>query len=146
MEIQISTETLEKNTKNSGDLIDLTDELCAIFDRSGFEEGNMTVFVIGSTASITSFEYEPGLISDMKEAYERIAPSSRRYKHDDTWNDDNGFSHVRAAIQGPSLTIPFAKGKLLLGTWQQIVLAEFDIRPRRRQIVVQLIGKKKSKS
>ena len=101
----------------------------------------MTVFVIGSTTGMTTFEYEPGLIKDMRELYERIAPSNRHYAHNETWNDDNGFSHVRAALQGPSLTIPFKESKLLLGTWQQVVLAEFDIRPRERKVVVQMIGK-----
>ncbi len=140
MGTQVITEYLRKTTSGAGDLIDLTDELHQVLDRSGLQEGNVTVFVVGSTAAITSFEYEGGLIQDMRELYERIAPSGKHYKHDDTWNDNNGFSHVRAALQGPSLTIPFNEGKLLLGTWQQVVLAEFDIRRRDREIVLQLIG------
>lgn len=100
----------------------------------------MTVFVVGSTAAITSFEYESGLVSDIRELYDKIAPQNKHYKHDDTWGNANGFSHLRAALQGPSLTIPFENGKLMLGTWQQIVLAEFDNRPRKREVIVQMIG------
>jgi len=140
-EVKVSTHTLQKKTKGAGDLIDLTAELVVLMGESGFTEGNMTVFVIGSTAGIVTFEFESGLIQDMREVYEKIAPSNRSYAHDRTWNDDNGFSHVRAAIQGPSLVIPFVKGKLILGTWQQVVLAEYDIRNRSRQIVVQFLGK-----
>ncbi len=100
----------------------------------------MTVFVSGSTAGITTLEYEPGLVRDVGEFYEKLAPSNRRYHHDDTWGDANGFSHIRATFTGQSLTIPFEDGKLLLGTWQQVVLAEFDNRPRKREITVQIIG------
>jgi secondary thiamine-phosphate synthase enzyme len=100
----------------------------------------MTVFISGSTAGITTFEYEPGLVRDLKEFYDKIAPPSVHYHHDETWGDANGFSHVRATLTGPSLVIPFEKGKLLLGTWQQIVLMEFDNRPRSREVVVQLMG------
>ena len=139
-QLKIITETLQRNTKGAGDLIDVTSSLHELLRKSGLNEGSMIVFVIGSTASITTFEYEGGLIQDMRELYERIAPSGRRYKHDDTWNDDNGFSHVRAALQGPSVTVPFSGSKLLLGTWQQVVLAEFDIRARDRKIVIQLMG------
>lgn len=94
----------------------------------------------GSTAGITTFEYEDGLIKDMKDLYERLAPSGGRYSHNDTWHDGNGFGHVRAALQGPSLTIPFKDGKLLLGTWQQVVLAEFDNRSRQREVILQFTG------
>lgn len=98
------------------------------------------VFVGGSTAGITTFEYEPGLVQDVADLYEKIIPSSKHYHHDETWGDANGYSHLRASLTGPSLTVPFEEGRLLLGTWQQIVLAEFDNRPRKRQIVVQIIG------
>ncbi len=111
-----------------------------ILEKSKLEQGSLIVFVVGSTAAITSFEYEPGLIEDVQNLYEKLVPRNKHYEHDDTWGDANGFSHLRAALQGPSMTIPFADGRLLLGTWQQIVLAEFDNRPRQRQIVVQLIG------
>ncbi|MCX6357310.1 MAG: secondary thiamine-phosphate synthase enzyme YjbQ, partial [Candidatus Aureabacteria bacterium] len=92
------------------------------------------------TAAITTFEYEPGMIQDIRELYEKLVPKKKHYHHDETWGDANGFSHLRAALQGPSLTIPFEQGRLILGTWQQIVLAEFDNRSRRRQAVVQIIG------
>lgn len=127
-------------TKGSGDLINITEEISRLLKTAKVKNGSVTIFNIGSTAAITTFEFEPGLIKDMQELYEKIVPSNKHYHHDDTWGDANGFSHVRAALQGPSLTIPFRDGGLLLGTWQQVVLAEFDIRPRQRNIVVQIIG------
>ena len=138
--MKIITKTLHKKTKGGGDLIDLSKDLASCLESSRLKEGSLTVFVVGSTAGITSFEYEPGLKKDMNALYERLAPKDKDYAHHETWHDDNGHSHVRAAIQGPSLTIPFSKGKLFLGTWQQVVLAEFDTRPRDREVVVQLIG------
>jgi len=139
-EVRIITNYLHKETQGAGDLIDLTPDLHRLFEKAEMLEGTATVFNIGSTAAITTFEFENGLIQDMRELYEKLAPSDRPYHHDATWHDDNGFSHVRAALQGPSLSIPFAEGKLLLGTWQQVVLAEFDNRPRKRKIVVQFLG------
>jgi secondary thiamine-phosphate synthase enzyme len=103
-------------------------------------EGQITVFAPGATAGITTIEYEPGLIRDFPEALEKIAPSSKRYHHDDTWGDGNGHGHVRASLIGPSLTVPFQKGRLLLGTWQQIVLVDCDTRPRKRDVAVQVMG------
>jgi len=138
--MKITTNTIEIKTKRSGDLIDITDKIRHILQGSGLKSGNLTVFVIGSTAAITTFEYERGLIKDMQEFYEKIASFDRHYHHDETWGDANGASHVRSAMQGPSLTIPFEKGELMLGTWQQVVLAEFDTRPRERRVVVQIIG------
>jgi secondary thiamine-phosphate synthase enzyme len=140
MHVNIIHSKLTKKTKGSGDLIDITREVAHTVQTSGFQKGLVTVFNIGSTAAITTFEFEPGLIHDMQELYEKLVPSKRHYAHDETWGDANGFSHLRAALQGPSLTIPFENGELLLGTWQQVVLAEFDNRPRQRQIVVQVIG------
>lgn len=127
-------------TRGSGDLINITEEISQILKTSNVKNGSVTIFHIGSTAAITTFEFEPGLIKDMQELYEKIVPSNKHYHHDDTWGDANGFSHVRAALQGPSLTVPFQDGGLLLGTWQQVILAEFDMRPRQRNIVVQIIG------
>lgn len=95
---------------------------------------------MGSTAAITSFEYEPGLVKDMTALYEKLAPQGQPYAHDETWGDANGFSHVRAALQGPSLVVPFRGGELMLGTWQQVVLAEFDHWPRQRKVILQFIG------
>lgn len=136
----IITKQLELSTRGAGDLKDITGELHRLLGETGLQAGNMVVFVVGSTAAITTFEFEPGLIEDVREFYEKLVPSTRRYHHDETWGDANGFSHLRACFQGPSLTIPFDGGKLLLGTWQQVVLAEFDNRPRQCRVVVQVMG------
>ncbi|MBU0709488.1 MAG: secondary thiamine-phosphate synthase enzyme YjbQ [Candidatus Omnitrophica bacterium] len=138
--MKIINQTLKLNTEGNPDLVDITDRLVRKLEDSKLKRGNLTVFVIGSTAGITTFEYEPGMIQDITELYEKLIPRGKDYHHDQTWGDANGFSHLRAAITNPSLTIPFEDGKLLLGTWQQVVLAEFDNRPRNRQIVVQIIG------
>lgn len=138
--MKIIGERILLKTRGAGDLIDITRELAGLVQDSGLQIGQALVFVVGSTAGITTFEYEPGLISDLKEFYETLAPSNRHYKHDETWGDANGFSHVRASFTGPSLTVPFENGRLLLGTWQQVVLAEFDNRARDREIVVQITG------
>jgi secondary thiamine-phosphate synthase enzyme len=138
--MKVINETIELKTKGCGDLINITPEITQFLQTSGMRKGNLTVFVIGSTAAITSFEYESGLIQDVQNFFEQIIPSSKKYHHDETWGDANGFSHLRAALQGPSMTIPFDDTKLLLGIWQQIVLAEFDNKPRNRHIIVQLIG------
>ncbi len=138
--MKITTKELNLKTKGAGDLIDISCSIQELLDKSGLREGNVTVFVVGSTAAITTFEYEPGLIADMKEAYEKLAASKKTYAHDQTWGDANGFSHVRAALQGPSLVVPFIKGKLATGTWQQVVLAEFDNRPWQRRIILQFMG------
>lgn len=138
--MKIITKQLNVKTKGAGDLIDITAQIQKNLEDSGLKEGNVTVFVIGSTAAITTFEYEPGLISDLKELYEQLVSSHKTYAHDETWGDANGFSHLRAALQGPSLVVPFISGRLILGTWQQVVLAEFDHKPRQRKIVLQLLG------
>ena len=138
--MKIINEHREFSTKGSGDLIDITTELVRVLSEAGLAVGNMTVFGQGSTAGITTLEYEPGLIADVGEFYERIVPSDRGYHHDETWGDANGFSHLRATLTGQSLTIPFESGTLLLGTWQQVVLAEFDNRPRKRLVVIQMMG------
>ena len=137
--MKIINEEIILNTNANPDLVDITGKIAGILEASGMKKGNLTVFVVGSTAAITAFEYEPGLIKDMQELYEKLIPANKHYHHDEAWGDANGFSHFRAALQGPSLTVPFDKGKLLLGSWQQIVLAEFDHRPRKRQVVIQLI-------
>lgn len=128
------------NTKGNEDFVNITRQLVKLCDSSGLENGIMTVFISGSTAGITTFEYEPGLIRDLKEFYDKMAPTNVHYHHDEAWGDANGFSHVRATLTGPSMVIPFEKGKLLLGTWQQVVLMEFDNRPRSREVVVQVMG------
>jgi secondary thiamine-phosphate synthase enzyme len=139
--MKIVTKRIHETTKGNGDFIDITPEVARLVTESQIRTGSVLTFVIGSTGAITTFEFEPGLVADMKELYQQIAPSGRHYYHDDTWGDANGFSHVRASLAGPSLTVPFDNGQLLLGTWQQIVLVEFDNRPREREIVVQITGK-----
>jgi secondary thiamine-phosphate synthase enzyme len=129
-----------RETRGSGDFLDITGELAGLLRKSGFSSGTMTVFVGGSTAGITTFEYEPGLLRDAAEFFEKVAPKGVHYHHDDTWGDANGYGHIRAMFTGPSLVIPFHEGKLKLGTWQQVVLAEFDNRPRRREVSVTLMG------
>lgn len=140
MLMKVIQNKVSKKTKGNGDLIDITADIAKALRQSGLKTGTVTVFNIGSTAAITTFEFEPGLIKDVQELYEKLIPSKKHYCHDETWGDANGFSHLRAALQGPSLAIPFENGELLLGTWQQVVLAEFDNRPRQRQVVVQMIG------
>jgi len=138
--MKVVTREINLKTKGNPDLVNITAEISEVLELAGLKEGSMTVFVVGSTAAITSFEYEPGLVKDVQELFDKLIPSGKQYKHDATWGDANGFSHLRASLQGPSLTIPFKAGKLLLGTWQQVVLAEFDNRPRQRQVIIQLIG------
>ena len=138
--MKIINDRILLETSGPGDLIDITDEIAKRLSETNLKNGHIIVFHIGSTAAITTFEYEPGLIKDMQDLYEKTVPSGKHYHHDETWGDANGFSHLRAALQGPSLTIPFENGKLLLGTWQQVVLAEFDNKPRKRQVIVQIVG------
>lgn len=127
-------------TRGDSDLHDLTEKVAGVVRETGISDGTVTVFVPGSTCGITTIEYEPGLIEDFPAAMERIAPRNIRYAHDDTWHDGNGHSHVRASLVGPSLTVPVAGGELLLGTWQQIVLVDFDNRARQRRVVVTVMG------
>jgi secondary thiamine-phosphate synthase enzyme len=122
------------------DAHDLTPIAIRFLDDSGLAEGVMTVFVPGSTAAVTTIEFESGAVKDLDEAVERLVPKDGFYNHNERWNDGNGFSHVRAALLGPSLTVPFTNGKLILGTWQQIVLVDFDNRSRRRKIIFQVMG------
>jgi secondary thiamine-phosphate synthase enzyme len=127
-------------TKGETDMIDLTADIQQVITKSNLKEGIACVFVGGSTGTITTIEYEPGLKKDLPRALENIAPKGIHYNHHETWHDDNGHSHVRASIMGPSLAIPFRTGELIHGTWQQIVFIEFDTRPRNRNIKVQLVG------
>jgi len=138
--MKIINEKIYFDTKGNPDFINITEDIERILGSAKLSRGSVTVFVIGSTAAITTFEYEAGLVEDMEAIYEKLIPSRRSYQHDATWGDANGFSHLRAALQGPCLTIPFDEGKLMLGTWQQVVLAEFDNRHRKRQVVVQIMG------
>ena len=127
-------------TKGQGDVRDLTALVARGVKAAPFQSGLATIAVVGSTAGITTIEFEPGAVADFNRAWEQIAPRNGTYEHHLRWGDDNGSSHVRAAMLGPSLSIPFEGGRLRVGTWQQIVLVEFDTRPRTREVVVQLIG------
>ena len=127
-------------TKGHGDTQDLTSSLQRALTTSGLKEGQALVFVAGSTAGVTTVEFEPGLVRDINEFFERLIPEKRDYFHHQTWGDDNGSSHLRAALLKPSLTIPFKNGQLLTGTWQQVVLIDFDTRPRQRSTVFQFTG------
>jgi len=138
--VKIITEHFSVSTRGNSELLDITGRVSELLSKHKLKEGNLTVFVSGSTASVTTTEFEPGLRKDIPEALNRVAPEGVRYHHDDTWHDGNGHAHVRASILGPSLTIPFSGGEMLLGTWQQIVLIDFDNRPRDRKVIVQLIG------
>lgn len=131
---------ITKSTRGKNDLIDLTDEVRKYIKESGIKEGFAIVFVVGSTASIITMEYESGLIQDIRELLEKLAPENVNYAHNATWNDDNGHSHLRATLLGQSFTFPIENGEGCLGTWQQIVLAEFDHRPRNRTVIVQIYG------
>jgi secondary thiamine-phosphate synthase enzyme len=139
--MEVITEHIKVSTNGNSEVVDITGKIETILQKHKLKEGHVTVFVVGSTASITTTEFEPGLRKDIPEILENIAPSNKRYHHDDTWGDGNGHAHVRASFIGPSLIIPFVEGKLLLGTWQQIILIDFDNRSRYRDIVVQLLGK-----
>lgn len=138
--MKIQTERLSISTKGRADILDITIKLQQLLDDTNLEEGNVTLFVPGSTAGLTTIEYEPGLLKDIPELFEKIAPWHADYHHHQTWGDHNGAAHVRAALQGPSLVVPFVDGRLCLGTWQQVVLIDFDERPRSRNIVCQFIG------
>jgi secondary thiamine-phosphate synthase enzyme len=140
--MELETHSISLNTKGNCDIIDITNEVESLIKKNKFSEGSVLVFAGGSTAGLTTIEYEPGLIKDYPEFFERIAPKNINYDHDNTWHDGNGHSHIRAAIQGASLTIPFSEGRLLLGHWQQIIFVDFDNRPRKREVVVQITGKK----
>ncbi len=136
----IFSETITFSTKGFSDIIDITDRVSSVVRDSKIENGLVTVFCPGSTGAVTTIEYESGVLRDLQKAIERIAPSNIPYEHDRRWGDGNGFSHVRAALMKPSLSIPLQQGRLLLGTWQQIVFIDFDNRRRERRIFVQIIG------
>lgn len=135
-----ASRTLTVKTRGSNDTHDLTSRVEEVVRDSKVAGGLATVFVPGSTAGITTIEFESGAVEDLKNVIERLAPQGVPYNHDRRWGDGNGFSHVRSALLGPSLTIPVADGKLQLGTWQQIVLIDFDNRPRDRRVIVQIVG------
>lgn len=136
----VKTDWIPCRTKGHGDMQDLTAEAGEVVARSGLVDGVLTLFVPGSTGALTTIEFEPGAVADFRRLFDEIVSPDREYAHHLRWGDDNGHSHVRAALLGPSLSIPFADGKLLLGTWQQVVFCDFDTRARDRRLVAQLVG------
>jgi secondary thiamine-phosphate synthase enzyme len=136
----IVSEAISLQTKGYSDIIDITPRVAAVVEGAKMKNGAVTVFCPGSTGAVTTIEYESGVLEDLKKAIERMAPSDIPYAHDRRWGDGNGFSHVRAALVGPSLTVPIIRGALALGTWQQIVFLDFDNRQRQRKIIVQVMG------
>jgi secondary thiamine-phosphate synthase enzyme len=140
----VETRSFRINTKGNSDVVDITGKVSDEINHSDIIEGNVLIFVSGSTAGVTTIEFEPGLRKDYPEFFEKLVPSNKIYHHDDTWHDGNGHSHIRASLQGASFTVPFVDRRLLLGTWQQIILVDFDNRARSREIIVQLNGRKEN--
>ena len=136
----IVTKRIRLETKGNCDIVDVTRDIQRALTETKFTAGTVTIFVTGSTAGVTTVEYEPGLLNDLKNLWERVVPKDVPYQHDGGTGEGNGFSHVRASLLGPSLVVPFSEQKLLLGMWQQIVLLDFDNRPRSRTVVVQVMG------
>ena len=136
----VETKSFTVSTRGDCDILDITPQVSRELSGAQVSSGAATVFVAGSTCAVTTIEYESGALSDLRDAFERMAPEAMRYAHNARWGDGNGHSHVRAALLGPSLTVPFSESGPLLGTWQQIVLVDFDNRPRTRRVIVQIIG------
>ena len=136
----VVTKDITFQSKGNCDIIDITSQVAKNVEESGVNAGIVTLFISGSTAGVTTIEYEPGLLSDFKGMWERVIPRNIPYEHDKTWGDGNGHSHVRASTLGASLPIPFVNKRLTLGTWQQIVFVDFDNRPRSRKIAIQILG------
>jgi secondary thiamine-phosphate synthase enzyme len=139
-EMTVNTGYIQVSTQGNRDVIDLTPDIRDTVNQNGVRDGIVTVFAPGSTAGITAIEFEPGLKKDIELFLEKLIPYRGKYHHHDTWHDDNGSSHLQAAMLGPSLTVPVINGELSLGTWQQVVLIDCDTRPRKRSIVVQMIS------
>ena len=136
----VSCKRIQISTHGQGEMINVTSEITREVGNSGVNSGTVTIFIPGSTAGVTTIEYEPGLLVDMKGMWERIIPSNINYEHDKAWGDGNGHSHIRASLLGPSITVPFINKRLTLGTWQQVVIIDFDVRPRSREIILQIMG------
>lgn len=136
----VETKQLSIQTKGEGDILDITGQVAEAVVETELKNGIVTIFVPGSTGALTTIEYESGLLKDLPNLLERIAPKSLVYEHEKRWHDGNGHSHVRASLIGPSLTVPFASGRLTLGTWQQIVFIELDVHSRVRNLILQIIG------
>jgi secondary thiamine-phosphate synthase enzyme len=136
----VSCKRIQVSTGGRGETINVTSEIAREVNNSGINSGIVTVFIPGSTAGITTIEFEPGLVADMKDMWQRVIPEEINYEHNKAWGDGNGHSHVRASLLGPSITIPFINKRLTLGTWQQIIIIDFDTRPRSREIILQIMG------
>ncbi len=136
----VKTETIRLSTRGDGDTKNITREVERALAATKLKAGTVTVFCVGSTAGVTTIEFEEGAVSDLRACFERLVPRGIEYKHELRWHDGNGHSHVRAALLGPSLIVPFANSNLMLGTWQQIVFVDFDNRPREREVILQIIG------
>ena len=136
----VKTTSISLSTQGNADIRDITDQLANAVSKSGLAAGTATVFCPSSTSALTTIEFEGGALSDLRRLFDEIVPLNREYAHDERWHDGNGHSHVRAALLGPSITIPFVDGQLTLGTWKQVIYVDFDNRPRQRKLVVQLIG------
>ncbi len=137
----VKTEKIKVKTSGNCDVVNITEQVDKFVTKSDIKDGTVTVFNVGSTGGITTTEYEPGLVNyDIAAVFEKIAPQNGRYEHEETWHDDNGHSHIRASLLGPSLNVPVVDGKLTLGTWQQIILVDFDTRPRSRTVICQIVG------
>lgn len=140
MNFSVDTFSFSIKSKGNCDIIDITSKVQEVVFQNNYKEGSALIFVPGSTAGITTIEYEPGLLKDYPDFFDKIIPPNKNYHHDNTWHDGNGHSHIRASLQGASFTVPFKDKSLILGTWQQIIFVDFDNRSRNRQIIVQLTG------
>jgi secondary thiamine-phosphate synthase enzyme len=138
--MRVITKMVQLRSSIENDIINVTEQISGALKENELQNGIITVFIAGSTAAVTTIEYEPGLRHDFPKMLSRIAPKDIQYHHDDTWHDGNGHSHVRASLIGPSLTVPFSNGDLILGTWQQIVVIEMDTKPRKRTLTLQILG------
>lgn len=136
----VETKTISVSSKEETDIIDITNQVSGALQDSKIKDGIVNIFVKGSTASVSTIEFEPNLVKDFEDAMERLVPSDIKYKHTKTWGDDNGKSHVRATMMGPGINVPFKDKKMMLGTWQQIVVLDFDVPARKREIILQIVG------
>jgi secondary thiamine-phosphate synthase enzyme len=136
----VKTGSIQLSTRGNADVKDITTEIARVINQSELRNGTVTVFCPSSTSALTTIEYEGGCVNDLRRLFEEIIPQGREYAHNAKWHDGNGHSHVRAALLGPSLTIPFVEGRLTLGTWQQVIYIDFDVRSRSRELVLQIIG------
>jgi secondary thiamine-phosphate synthase enzyme len=136
----VETRTFAFSTQADTDVVDVTNDVADLVGQSPINDGIVVVFIPGSTGAITTLEHEPGLVQDIKNFFEHVVPKGQYYHHEERWHDKNGHAHIRASLAGPSVTIPFRDKRLMLGTWQQIVFLDFDVRPRERELIVQIIG------